>query len=166
MTRKIILFIVAVVTVLNSGALLWLHYKVEKIVVIDVLKVFNEYELKKESEKKIEEQLMVYQNKIDSLQAIAKKAYENHDQQRLEKAEQVLQQLSGEFQAASEYAAKNLNEVVWKRLNPLINEFGKKHSYRVVIGANGMGTVLYNDESVDRTDELIMFINQKYQNGK
>lgn len=65
------------------------------------------------------------------------------------------------------YEASNstINEKVWKRLNPLIDDFGKKNNIRIMIGANGMGTVLYNDNSVSMTNELIEFINKNYKTG-
>ena len=53
------------------------------------------------------------------------------------------------------YLIKNINEQVRDRLNPLIKDFAVKNNYRIVVGANGMGTVLYNADVVDITDKLI-----------
>ncbi len=163
--KKLLLPIVLVTLFGSVAGMLWLNTRIEKVVVVDVVKLFNEFELKKETEKRMDEQLRLYKSKIDSIQAIAARAEKEKDEALLERSTQVLMQMTLEFQNAADVSAQNINEVVWKRLNPLIDEFGRERGYRIIIGANGMGSVLYNDQAVDRTAELIEFINKKYQNG-
>ena len=107
-----------------------------------------------------------YAQQIDSLGVLLEQTEKNNDEKSSEIFEQLLYNKKVEVQQAYEVSNKNINEQVWKRLNPLIDEFSKEHNYRIVIGANGMGTVLYTDESAERTNDLIQFINKKYANGK
>jgi Skp family chaperone for outer membrane proteins len=60
---------------------------------------------------------------------------------------------------------RDINEQIWKRLNPLLDEYGKKKKLHLIIGANGMGSVLYNDEYYERTNDVISYINKKYYEG-
>ena len=161
--------LVVIALAVSVGALSYAFYvseKVEKVVVVDVIKVFNEFKMKKELEARAEKVLNQYAQEIDSLGVLLEQTEKNNDEKSSEIFEQLLYDKKVEVQQAYEVSNKNINEQVWKRLNPLIDEFSKEHNYRIVIGANGMGTVLYTDESAERTNDLIQFINKKYANGK
>jgi Skp family chaperone for outer membrane proteins len=67
-----------------------------------------------------------------------------------------------DYYAASD---KDINDQVWKRLNPYIEEFGKEQNLHLIIGANGMGTVLYNDDYYDLTAKAVKYVNEKYEHG-
>lgn len=166
MKSKILLAILAFAAAGNLFLWFIVNQKVDTVVVVDVIKVFNQFDLKKEAEQKADASLRLYKSKIDSIQAIAQTAEKLNDRERAVRANEVLLQLTAEFRQATEYSTKNLNELVWTRLNPMIDEYGEKHGYRIIIGANGMGSILYNTRSVDRTEELISFINQKFQHGR
>lgn len=156
---------IVALTVSISTALL-LNRKVEKIIVIDAIKVFNEYRLKQDLEARVQGELENYSTQLDSLKAIGENALRRSDTNTaLAVAVDVkdLQQHAADAYATSN---KNINEQVWKRLNPLIDEFGKEMNYRVIIGANGMGSVLYKNESIDKTDDIIRYINKNYEKSK
>ena len=40
----------------------------------------------------------------------------------------------------------------------MIDDYGKEGGYRLIIGANGMGSVLYNDDYYDCTKEVVDFV--------
>ena len=69
--------------------------------------------------------------------------------------------LENEFRRSN----RDINEQVWKRLNPVVEEYGKMKGLHVIIGANGMGSVLYNDEYLDLTEDIIKYVNNKYEAG-
>lgn len=56
----------------------------------------------------------------------------------------------------------SLNAIIWKRLNPLIQEYGKENKYKMIFGANGTGNLLYSDSSLDISNSLINYVNKKY----
>jgi outer membrane protein len=51
----------------------------------------------------------------------------------------------------------------WKRINQYIAEYGKQYGYDFIFGATGEGNLMYAENRNDITDEVIAFINQKYQ---
>jgi Skp family chaperone for outer membrane proteins len=158
----ILLIILLALTCLGMGY--YLNMKMNKIVVIDVIRTLNEYEFKKDLETDAQGNLLVLRNKLDSLGGIIELS--NSRQQMLPKT-LVEEYQFWQMKANEAYEVSNnsINEKVWKRLNPLIDEFGAKNNIRIMIGANGMGTVLYNNDAVSMTDELITYINKNYKTG-
>jgi outer membrane protein len=67
--------------------------------------------------------------------------------------------------AQIEQSDKEVNEQIWKRINPVIDEFAKKNNFSIIIGGNGMGTVLYSNNAINVTTKLIEYANNKYENG-
>lgn len=157
--------IVAIVMLVTLSWLYYVHNELNKIVVVDVIQVFNEFRMKKELESSVEKELNMYSDRIDSLTSLYELSIGNKDESRARVIGEDIAYVKMETQRVYEISNKNINELVWKRLNPLIKEFAEKNSYRIVIGANGMGSVLYNKEVTDRTKDLISFINTRYETG-
>ena len=140
--------------------------KQSKIAVIDVVRLFDGFTMKKELEMIAKKKLEEEGKKLDSL---------NHEVQ-LSKTRKISED---EMKGIAEYynSAKvnleqdykvsnhNINEQVWKRLNPLLEDFGKRKGLQLMLGANGMGSILYTDKTSNITDEAILYINKKYAEG-
>lgn len=45
----------------------------------------------------------------------------------------------------------------------LWKSMAKKRHLHLIIGANGMGSVLYNDDYYDMTNDLINYANKEYE---
>lgn len=137
----------------------------KKFAVVDAIKLFDGFNMKKDLEAIDKSKLQQQSRAIDSLDkemqmAIAMK---NADE---------ANRISTEYAAAkaaleNNYTRSNqiINEKVWKRLNPLLEEFGKKKGIHLIIGANGMGSVLYNDAYYDMTSDAVNFVNKRYEEG-
>lgn len=139
----------------------------KKIAVIDAVKLFNSYKMKMELETRAAGGLRYLGNQADSLQKEleAKSKIKDVPRAELEQLYKVFAQAKSTFEQEYQSSNQSINEQVWKRLNPLIDEYGKSNNYRLIIGANGMGSVLYNDEYYDQTKEVIDFVNKKYEAG-
>jgi len=162
--KKAYLAVIGICLCLNAGTYFLLKQQSRKIAVADAVKLFNGYNMKKELEGKDAGALSFLGARLDSLGT----AIKNLESGRPAAApKQELYTAYRETQAALEeaYAQSNqsINEQVWTRLNPLIEEFGREKGFHLVIGANGMGSVLYKDDYYDVTDELIHFVNNKYE---
>lgn len=144
-----------------SASYLLIQKEQKKIVVVDAIKLFNSYNMKKELEKEVDGRLKYMAHLSDSLEQQLK-FYPDAS-----KAPKELiysyQTLRNNIDAEFEKANRSINEQVWKRLNPLIAKYGKANNLHVIIGANGMGTVLYNSEAFDLTDDLTKYINKEYE---
>lgn len=83
----------------------------------------------------------------------------------LEQLYKAFSQAQGNLEQEYQQSNQTINEQVWKRLNPLVDAYGKEQGLRLIIGANGMGSVLYNDAYYDRTKEVTAYVNKKYEEG-
>jgi outer membrane protein len=139
----------------------------KKIAVVDAIKLFNSYKMKMELEAKAAGSLRYLGNQADSLQKEleGKSKVKDVPKAELEGLYKTYMQARGLLEREYEQSNQSINEQVWKRLNPLIDEYGKKEGLRLIIGANGMGNVLYNDDYYDQTKEVIDFANKKYEAG-
>lgn len=161
---SVLLFLLSVA--LSCGGIFYVNSKVDKIIVIDAIKVFNEFKMKKDLEAKVDVKLKDYSMQLDSVKAIMDNAIKRNDSVTARSMSGYLQMLQEEASRAYQVSNQTINEQVWKRLNPLIDAYGKKEKYRVIIGANGMGSVLYKDDGVDKTEAVIKYINANYEKGE
>lgn len=130
-----------------------------KIKFVDTIKLFNEYELTQTMEGRAQVRINDYERVIDSLRGIYKLIPDKSKADQIVNDINVIQNEYKQFREASE---AEINKIVWGRLNPIIDEFGKKKGYSMIVGANGMGTILYAEESKNITSELIIYANSTY----
>lgn len=143
------------------------HRNQKKIAVVDVVKVFNGYKMKQELEAKAGVQLQYLTRIADSIKqdlTIKSKDGKTPETALKELYKSYLDARSN-LEQAYQQSNETINEEVWKRLNPALDEYGKSHGLRLIIGANGRGSVLYNDDFYDRTDDVVDFVNDKYEKG-
>ena len=138
----------------------------KKIAVVDAVKLFDAYNMKTELEEIAKRQLQAENKQLDSINNALKMAKALHA------SEDETNRLAYSYNSIkarleNDYTESNhdINEKAWKRLNPLLEEFGKINNLHLIIGANGMGSVLYNDAFYDRTTDAIKFVNKKYAEG-
>jgi len=164
-------FLVPILCILVAGSWCLSAYVLvnkKEVGYVDVIRLFGEYEMKKELEKKDEPQLKAIQYDVDSLKTVYEMMVKKDgvDKQLLRSIESQIQYMAGVFEGEYSRSNSTINEKVWKRLNPLVDEFAKKEKLDLLVGANGMGTVLYGSKQTDYTDKLIKFVNDKYAVGQ
>ena len=133
----------------------------KKTAVVDAVRLFNEYHMKIELEKEAAGRLKFMGGKLDSVEKELRlfKTIEDVPKEMLEYYQTMKRNLDKDYSESNQM----INEQVWKRLNPLVEKFGKEKELHLIIGANGMGTVLYKDAYYDLTDELISYVNKNYE---
>ncbi len=154
--------LVIIISLLANYFIYSIHDK--KIAVVDAVKLFNGFNMKKELEKEAEGKLKYFSAQVDSLEGQIKLA--NYGKDTAVRRSLIQKYLITKRELENQYSQSNqlINEMVWKRLNPLIDEYGKKEGFHLIIGANGMGSVLYNDNYFDKTEEVIQYVNKNYEN--
>lgn len=55
---------------------------------------------------------------------------------------------------------------IWKQINGYLKEYGKKNQFRFIYGATGSGNLMYADEIENISEEVIQYINQKYEGNE
>lgn len=151
MKKKDLLFTLALI--LLAGGLIWelINNSKKQTYYIDITKLLASFEMKIEIEKRIEAEYAYLKSISDSLEIV--NASPNLKEETLTK----IQQLDNKVKEGDNH--------IWNRLNPLLQEFGKQKKVDFILGANGMGSILYASDQVDLTQEAIQYVNSNY-NGK
>nr|WP_255398721.1 MULTISPECIES: OmpH family outer membrane protein [unclassified Flavobacterium] len=55
---------------------------------------------------------------------------------------------------------------IWSRIQSYIEEFSKENKYQLIIGSENKTPVLYTDERIDVTQDLLKYINKRYEGLK
>ena len=137
---------------------------VNKVVYVDSMKVFEKFQMKKELDRIIEKDMMQDSQRLDSLGRVLDGASKNKlipiASLEIMKQQYVgyKEQLDEKFQKLSADYTNQVNE----RLNMYMEEFGKSRGIRMIVGSNEQGTVMYVDKSADLTEDVIVFVNEKY----
>lgn len=164
--RRILLYCLSMCLATCGSIFYWLSRQEKKIAVVDAVKLFDSYGMKADLEAIAKKELLAESKKLDSAdKALQMARAMNVSEEELKKMAYGYNFLKNDLERHYTESNHDINEKVWKRLNPLLDEFGRKNKLHVIIGANGMGSVLYNDAFYDRTNEAIIFVNGKYAEG-
>lgn len=63
----------------------------------------------------------------------------------------------------NDYLRDQVSQQVWNRLNVYIKEYGLKNDFTYIFGTQGGGNVMYAKEALDVTEELLEYVNAKYE---
>mgnify|MGYP000507107917 CR=1 FL=1 len=155
--NSILLFILIV-----FGVFYFIKNNKQDIVYIDNIKLFNGFNMTKDV-KNIEEAKIKKQGKeLDSLYTIFQSIKDKQDtstknlQQQIAYKSKAFQELQGNFN-------QSLGKNIWNRLNGYIKEYAQTHNLKIILGTSGNGNVMYAKESIDLTNQIITFSNQKYE---
>lgn len=158
---------------LNAGlaAYLFLAPRGPKVAYVDNIALFNGFQFKKERQAEYEKQKSHFQGQLDTLRmahlGIEQALEQNPGNVELQKKQAYSLQ---NYQLTDRYFAQKLdsidgvfNQEVWDKINAYLTEYGKDKHYDMVIGATGTGTLMYGSETYDITDEVLTYINEKYE---
>jgi outer membrane protein len=73
--------------------------------------------------------------------------------------------LESKFRLEEEEIYNNYSSDIWKQINLNVENFGREKGYRFIYGATGNGNLMYGDSTNDLTEEVINYINKKYEEG-
>ena len=131
----------------------------KKTAYVDVFKLVNEFELQKEYTEEAKREMNRSKSMTDSV-LYAEKIRNPQG------VEQLRNQLYTELYRKTDERTKQIEAMIWKRLNPYLIDYGKEHGYQYIYGANGTGNVLYADKDLDITDDVIKYANDRYHDKK
>jgi outer membrane protein len=137
----------------------------KKIAVVDAVKLFDQFNMKKELENKAKTKLQAISRQGDSLSNQLQLAKASQNEEEIKKMTYACNYIKATLEEQYKQTNHDINEQVWKRLNPQLDAYGKAKGLHLIVGANGMGSVLYNDAYYDLTDDVVKFVNKKYEEG-
>jgi outer membrane protein len=120
-------------------------------------RIFDEFKGKKQLEEKLIQIRRGHETTLDSIVKLIEANPKNLAL--VDHYDSKVQQFRNEYQQLSEkYTAD-----IWKRINGYITDFGKEKNYSFIFGATGEGNLMFADEANNLTDEVIAYINKRYE---
>ncbi len=150
----------------------------EKIVYVNSDSLLTKYQYFKDLKVKLEGKSKVAQTDLASKQQAFQREVAQYQQQantlpadqrasteeRLARKQQELQAYTQNAGAAIQNEQAAENEKLYDKVADYLKEYAKKKGYKMVLGySKGNGTILFADESLDVTSEVIVGLNEAYK---
>ncbi|MEL6866459.1 MAG: OmpH family outer membrane protein [Bacteroidota bacterium] len=148
----------------------WLMQTQTKTAYVEVGRIFGEFNGTQEMEAVFTKTKTQRKALLDSLSISIKYLQTQFGEQKsqavlakLQEKEQSYIQLSNEFSAEAQQQDQQYTEQIWTQINQYLLEFGEEKGYDYIYGASGNGSLMFGKEKNNITDEVIQFINAKYE---
>lgn len=163
------LLVVAIAIVLSSCSQTNIAY-------IDVETVMNEYEAMNDLESEVALRQQEMASELEALQgpfqAKVEEYYKNEASMSSSKraeAQQALQQEGQMIQSRQQQVSlmlqqENLakSEVLIKKMDSVVAEYAKRKGFSIVLGTQGNGTVMYGNDNLNISSEIVTSLNENY----
>lgn len=143
---------------------------------IEIKKVFNGFQMKTELEGKYKMTQKGRDKILDSLSLNLKIMSKHLNEQKNQKGEvnkeelyqfeynrEEFIKLKKQYEEDNAALSRKYDEQILTQLTQYVIEFGKKNGYDIIFGADGNGSLMYAREVYNVSDEVILFINNKYK---
>jgi outer membrane protein len=133
----------------------------KKVVYVDNVKLFDGFHMTKEMKRVGEKEFNARKAILDSVYAKLQSPAISAAEKKIlmpdfVKGKQELEQFNQSF-AATEVTK------IWSRIHGYTEEFSKDNNYELIIGSDNKQSVLFASESVNITNELLLYVNKKYE---
>ena len=152
---------------------LWIYHNCfkPKVGYVDVPKVFNGFEMKKQYQEKYKKTETIRKRVVDSLsfelQLLSKKLKDNPKDENLK----------NEFDLRREDFFKRKNQIeqdntalsgqydkeILGQMSQYILDYGKNNNYDLILGADGNGVLMYANGKMNISEEITKYINSRYK---
>lgn len=132
-----------------------------KVVYVNNIELFDGFIMTKELKRAGEKEFNIRKTALDNLYAqIQSKSISASEKESLMKqfikAKQDLEQFN-------QFFASDESQKIWSRIHNYSEDFSKENNYQLIIGSENKATVLYADEKITITKELLTYINKRYE---
>jgi outer membrane protein len=138
---------------------------------INSQELFAEFKGKKELEAKFTQSEVEQNSMLDSLTleiaSLTNQLTERKNDKKLqvqkEQKEQLYLELKRRFTYSNTTQNQQYTESIWKQINQYAMEYGEEKGFDYIFGATGSGTLMYAKDSKDITEDVLKYINKKYE---
>lgn len=155
---------------------LFLFSKSHKIVYVDSIKVLSGYKGMEYAKKEYDVKVSVWNANLDTLKMEMEGKFQEYESKRMqltakekELMEELLetkrQQYMNYQQMVAEKMKKEDQELtakVYTKVNEYLKRYGEQKGYAFILGANQYGNIVYAENAVNITDEVIEGLNKEY----
>jgi outer membrane protein len=141
------------------------------IMYVDLNKLHNEFNMKKEMEQTFTKTYEKRKSIIDSLamdiEALNRKVSNSpQDKNLTNHYNSLVEDYSSLRSKYEEDSKKQLNIYdgqIWNRINSYTADFRNQKGYKLIFGISGTGNLMAADSSLDATNDLLLYINKRYE---
>lgn len=165
MTNKIIskpqaLLSITIILLIIALVFFFLSNSKSNIIYVDNTNLFNEFLMTKELIKEGNGIMQSQKQKLDSLYSIANNLKDDTSKSKIIsqiiEQKQIIENFQNNF-------TNNNSEKIWKRINSYLNDYSQKNNLDIVIGVNKNGSAFYGKSDIDKTSEILVYINKRYE---
>lgn len=160
-------------SLLIFAAVLFLTSCSNKIAYIDIDQVFNEFLMKEELGSDLKKVQNGRDAVLDSMKLELQKFYGEIENSKKEdrgelilsfqKKERAYYEMAEDFKARNQELTDDYDVQIFARINTLVKQYGDDNKYTIILGANSTGNIMYAQKSANITDDVILYINRKYE---
>jgi hypothetical protein len=134
------------------------------VIYVNNFELFDKFQMKKDYDKLITVDLKSDSKQLDSLSNILEFYQKmNVSLQKFDSIKQYYIVLKTNFDKKFEKISQSYTNQVNIRLNQYLKDYSKEHDIKMILGNGNQGSLLYIDEELDYTKEVIVFVNNKYR---
>ncbi len=169
----IVLWVLAILALVLSGFAAYQSLNKTKIGYIELATVFNDFEMTKEYKVKLDQVVNARKAITDSLELNLKAQSRTLGGAKVNSAaaedfqynREIYMEKARQYQEDNMALKRQYDGEINKQLNQYIKEYGDKHGYRYIYGAEGSGVIMYARESDNLSKEVTAYINERYKGG-
>lgn len=126
--------------------------------------VFDGFAGKKEMQNKLTQEMNQQKAVLDSIKVQAMRLGNSKENEtKIAQLQEQYQILYEEHQVVGQQKMAEFSQEIWKQINEYSREFAEKNGYDYLFGAMGNGSLMYASPQYDVTEQLIQYINAKYE---
>ena len=141
----------------------------QKIGFVDNVVLINEYQERVDIEAKLQLKITAFKTRTDSLRSAfeleikeAELKARKMSQSSIQKLEQILQQRVQLEQQSIAQESQTLNDSIVNKVIGFVKDYGMSNNFNYILGSNEAGSVLYGDDAMDLTQEILKSLNEAY----
>lgn len=142
-----------------------------RVAFVDIPKVFNNFEMKKEMQEKYKKTEMIRKGKTDTLsfnlQVLSGKLRKDPQNKELMEEFDLRRQeffkMKSQLEEDNAALSNEYDKQILGQMSQYIIDYGKQKHYDFIYGTEGNGSIMFASEGYNISEEVITFINNKYK---
>ena len=174
MNRPLIITASAIILLVVSASFI-LEGQKDKVRDVDLETLYDSFSYKQELEAIMINKQQEHTWVIDSLELELKqisfrlnseKDPTEMDLQSFESKSKYYYELKQHFEQLDASLAEKYTTQIWTQLNQYVQDYGEDHDLDYILGADNTGHLMYARKAMDITNELIVYVNRRYNGEK
>lgn len=174
--KNIVFRIVTWISIIGLGTYTLIeHYNKPKTAYIIIQDAYNQFDLKKEMEKKFIAIKNAKQKVLDSLAfelnlsaktIDEKKGSNKYNETIYNRKREEFYQRRQSVQEDNNQLSKQYDQEILSQLNQYVSDYGKENHYEYIFGNDGNGSLMHADDALNVTRQIVQYINERYKGRK